>query len=490
MENQLPNKPEEIIQRMINDPNFRLELVRDSHYWFMHFYFPHYVTYPTADFQKEIFQLTESSDRTVVITAFRGSAKSTICTLSYAIWAILGKQGKKFVIMTSQTQRQARQHLMNLKRELESNPLLLRDLGPFHEEQDEWGGYSLVITKYGARITAASSEQSIRGLRHMNYRPDLIIADDIEDLQSTRTKEARDKTYDWLLGDVIPAGDQNTKLIIVGNLLHEDSVMMRLKSSIEEGKIDGVFRAYPIIGEGNKILWPGKYPTLEAVENEKRKTGNESAWNREYLLRIVSDSERVVHPEWIQHYKELPDKDHLRYTATGVDLAISLKETADRTAMVSANIYGYGEDLKIYILPNPINERLTFPQTVDRIKLLSKVLGEGAQSHMYIEEVSYQRSLIEQLNREGYHAEGVKLHGQDKRSRLALTTAMIQNGQIVFPEKGAEDLIQQLTGFGVERFDDLADAFSLLVLKTTTETHAEPNITWIDLGPPRGWQSF
>lgn len=473
------NNLEEIVRKMIDDPNFRLKLVTDSHYWFMHFYFPHYVTYPTSEFQKEIFQLTESSNRTVAITAFRGSGKSTICTLSYPIWAILGKQQKKFVIILSQTQRQARQHLMNLKRELESNSLLLRDLGPFHEEQDEWGGYSLVIPKYGARITAASAEQSIRGLRHMNHRPDLIIADDIEDLQSTKTKEGRDKIYDWLLGDVIPAGDRNTRLIVVGNLLHEDSVIMRLKSSMEEGGIDGVFRAYPIVGAENKILWPGKYPTLEEVKKEKRKIGNEAAWHREYLLHIISNSERVVHPEWIQYYKELPNKEHLRFTATGIDLAISQKETANFTSMVSANIYGYSEDLRIYILSNPVNERLTFPQTVDRIKLLSKSLGEGAQSHMYIEEVSYQRSLIEQLNRDGYHAEGVKLHGQDKRARLALTTAMIQNGQILFPEKGVKELIQQLTGFGVERYDDLADAFSLLVLKTTTENHVQPNITWI-----------
>ena len=43
-----------------------------------------------------------------------------------------------------------------------------------------------------------------------------------------------------------------------------------------------------------------------------------------------------------------------------------------------------------------------------------------------------------------------------------MTTAAIQSGHILFPQRGAEELIGQLTGFGVEKHDDLADAFSLV----------------------------
>lgn len=473
MDNQLNNKDfssqEAIIQKMISDQNFRLELVTGSHYWFAHCYFAHYITYPTAEFQKEMFSLTEDKDSgIIVVVAFRGSGKSTIFTLMYAIWAILGKQQKKFVIILSQTQRQARQHLVNLKQELERNKLLLQDLGPFEEEADEWGGYSLVIPKYNARITAASTEQSIRGLRHMQHRPDLIIADDIEDLQSVKTREGRDKAYKWLIGDVIPAGGPNTKLVVVGNLLHEDSVVMRLKAGIEEFKIDGVFKAYPLLNEEDKILWPGKYPTPEAIDSEKRKIGNEIAWQREYLLRIISDTERVVHPEWIQYYKKSHPDSRLIYIATGVDLAISEKDTADYTAMVSAAVYENNVDYKkiIYILPNPVNERLTFPQTIERIKRLKEMFTNDSKCvYTFIENVGYQEAVIQQLKRDGCSAEGVQLHGQDKRARITLTTHMIPNGKILFPEKGAEELIQQLVGFGVERHDDLADAYSILILK-------------------------
>jgi hypothetical protein len=65
---------------------------------------------------------------------------------------------------------------------------------------------SLVFSNMNARITAASSEQSIRGLRHGQHRPDLIIGDDVEDMASAKTKEGRQKTYGWLKGESRPTG--------------------------------------------------------------------------------------------------------------------------------------------------------------------------------------------------------------------------------------------------------------------------------------------
>ena len=435
---------------------------------FFNIYFSEYVKNPTARFQKEFFIITEDQGiKLAVIVAFRGSGKSTIMTLSYPLWAILGEQGKKFVLILSQTQRQARQHLLNIKRELEKNDLLKSDLGPFREERDEWGSLSLVIPNYDAKIMAASTEQSVRGLRHGANRPDLIICDDIEDLESVKTKEGRDKTHQWLTGDVIPSGDQNTRVIIVGNLLHEDSVLMRIRAGIEEKQLDGIFRQYPLVDENGVIAWTGKYPDISAIETLQRTIGNEASWHREYLLHIISDVERVVHPEWINYYDVLPNnRNRLFYVATGVDLAISQKQTANYTAMVSAWVC-HDDKFRtmVYILPNPVNERLTFPETLDKIKWVAKTVDSGHMSRIFVEEVAYQQAFSQQLQHEGFHVEGFKVGGQDKRSRIALTTHMIKNAQILFPIKGAEDLIRQLTHFGVEKDDDLADAFTVLILK-------------------------
>lgn len=483
---------EKILTKLINDRQTRIKTVYQSLFWFILTYLNHYITYPTAQFQKEMMAIAENPNlKMAIVVAFRGSAKSTIFTLAYALWAVLGIQQKKFIVILSQTQNQARQHLLNIKRELESNDLLRLDLGPFKEESDYWGSLALYIPKYNAKIIAASSEQSIRGLRHGSKRPDLIIGDDIEDLVSVKTKEGRDKAFEWFSGDVLPSGDLNTKTVVIGNLLHEDSLLMRLRQAISEGNLRGIFRSFPLVDENGKILWPGKFPDNKSTEDFKLSIGSESAWQREFLLRIMPEDEQVVFKDWIKYYDQLPDKQNTEYRFTwfGVDPAISLKTTADYTGIVGAQVHGYGKNIKIYILPNPINKRLNFPELVDNIKLLLNV-HKGENAKALVENVAYQASVFQQLQREGYSVDGVKILG-DKRERTVSITHLIQSGKIVFPRQGAEDLTRQLVGFGVEKHEDLVDAFTLLIHKIIENNHGKPDILWLDWGPPaseRGWR--
>lgn len=453
-----------IIKQIVNDREVRLAVTCGSHLLFFHTYLGHYVKYPTADFQKEIFRITEDeSIRFAVIIAFRDSAKSTIVNLSNPIWSIIGKPQKKFVLILGQTQNQARRHLNNIKREFESNELLARELGPFEEKDGEWGSVSLEIPKFGARITAASSEQSIRGIRHGEHRPDLIILDDVEDSNSVKTLEGRNKTYDWLMSEIIPAGDRNTKVIVIGNLLHEDSLLMRLKENMEAGKLDGIYRAYPLINEAGEILWPGKFRNMDEIEGLHKTISSEVAWQREIMLRIIPDDGQVIYPEWIQYYEKLPNEKP-SYVVVGVDLAIKQKDTADYVAMVSAYVFGYGDNLKVYILPNPVNERLTFPKTIDKIRMINDVYSRETR-YICIEDIAYQESVIQQLKAEGIRAEGVKVNNYDKRAKLVATSEYVFSGKVVFPKVGAEELISQLVHFGVEKHDDLADAFAFVILK-------------------------
>lgn len=185
---------DESFEAITKDRLVRQAVARDSHAMFFHLYFPHYVRYPIAEFQKDIFRITEDqSNKLACIVAFRGSGKSTLVTFSYSLWATLGIQQKKFVLIICQTQAQARQHMANLKYELEQNRLLKSDLGPFREDAGtgEWAISSLVFQNTGARIMIASVDQSIRGIRHHEHRPDLLILDDIEDMQSARTYDSR-----------------------------------------------------------------------------------------------------------------------------------------------------------------------------------------------------------------------------------------------------------------------------------------------------------
>lgn len=466
----------EKIDEIVKNQRVRRATTRACHHWFFHIYFSHYVKYKTAQFHKELFELTEAAHKTMVIEAFRGSGKTTIMGTSYAIWSILGMQQRKFVLIIAKTESQARQYLANIKLELEHNRLLRLDLGPFEEPNDEWRAVSIVLPKYGARVTVASIDNSIRGIKHGAHRPDLIIADDLEDLDIVKTQESRDKMFNWLMGDIIPLGDKDTRLIVIGTKLHNDSIIMRLKKAILEGRMDGVAKAYPFLDENNQPLWKDKYRTDAEVETLRKSVPSLQAWQREYMLQIIADDDQVIRPEWIRYYDSLLSES-CRFTATGIDPAISEKDNADYTAMVSGKIYGRKKALKIYVLPNPVNERMDFPKTIEKIKSLSKTLGNA---HVWIENVGYQKSIIDHLKSENFPAKEYRTQGSDKRARLSLVSHHIQSGTVLFPRYGAEKLIEQLVGFGTEKHDDLSDAFCILISSVVDQ---ESNV-------PKGYHSL
>ena len=239
---------------------------------------------------------------------------------------------------------------------------------------------------------------------------------------------------------------------------------MRLGREVEDGKRDGVFRKYPFLDTRGEPTWKGKFPTLEAVTEQQRKMVDDVDWQREYLLNIVRGEDQVVPLEWIRYYDKLPsDLYFYRTVYIGVDLAISEATTADYTAMVSVLIYGFGDDFGLYILPHPTNKRLDFPDTVEQIKELYYEAYElKGPVEIYVEQVGYQKAVIDQLSASGFPVEGVPITS-DKRARLAVASSLIKSGHVHFPRTGAEELIQQIVGFGREHHDDLVDAFTLAI---------------------------
>jgi predicted phage terminase large subunit-like protein len=170
-----------------------------------------------------------------------------------------------------------------------------------------------------------------------------------------------------------------------------------------------------------------------------------------------------------------------RGTYAGVDLAISAKDSADFTTIVSAHVYSRREKMRIYILPNPIQQKLNFPAQVDLMKNFKTTNMPRSSDTLFVESVAYQEALPQMLELHGITAEAIKPKG-DKRTRLSLTSTAIKSGIIKFPRQGCEDLIEQLVGFGVEKHDDLADAFSLLINATLDKHSNEGTIIMFWIG--------
>ncbi|MFZ5376463.1 MAG: phage terminase large subunit [Patescibacteria group bacterium] len=456
----------------------RKQLAKDDILWFFVIYFPHYIEYEIAEFHREMLQLLQDPEvRFLVIVAFRGSAKSTYCQLVYPLWMILCKREKNFVVLVNQTQTRAQQALDNIKQECESNTLLIRDFGPFPKELGEWSNSSLVFTKQQARITAVSISEKIRGFRHRQFRPDLIVADDIEDVASAKTAEGRKKAWDFLNSELIPSGDKNTKVVMIGNLVHSDSIMMRMKTAILNKTFNGSYRQYPLIDQDSN-LWPGKYPNQKSINNLKNIVSN-TDFQREFMLKIIADDEQIIKPEWLHYYDgELPYQDISRIIIS-IDPAFAQHNTNDNVAIVTGSVINKGRSAQIYVHPFPINKRIRMPDLIEEVKSMFFNLKNIAPVEIVVEEAGQQAGLIQSMEREGLPVKGATTGGKDKGERLASASYQVKNGKVKFHRSNNSELINQILYFGSEKHDDLADAFSQLAYEFLNDLK-EPEVPFID----------
>lgn len=476
------------LERLVDDPEIRRAAAKTLK-GFCLTYLPHHFPADLSDFFDEMAgALQDHNNNRLEIIGFRGCAKSTMASLALVLWAALEHpELYPFIIMLADTRGQASINAATVQHELRNNELILRDYGhlkyrsiddpkpePTLESDEDWQAMNCVLDN-GVRILSRSRGQKIRGIKHRQHRPSLIVADDVEDLDWVRTQENRDKSDRWFRGNVLPSLDEQAgRVVLIGNWLHTDGLMARLKNT-------GIFKVleFPLIREGNgaeieRCTWKAKYPTQEAIDRKREELGD-IGFRREMLLQVVPEEGQDVHPEDI-HYYDDPPFDDGNYLAHGVDLAISTKESADYTAVVTGEVTWPGGKTEIYVQPHPVIQHLTFTQTM---KTLDNIRSStNMSSEFFVEAVAYQQAAIEEMERRAFSVQA--MHPiKDKRARLRVAARYIKLGIVKFPRTGCEQLITQLLGFGVEKHDDAVDALVYLILGVIGDGIEEQKVHYV-----------
>lgn len=457
----------------LNDYGTRRALVKQYGFrMFCLIYLAHYFYRPPASFHPELMEkLSDFSLKRLLVIGFRGSAKSTLGSMALPIYAALEHPDLyPFIIPISDTNTQAAMNIANIKTELDSNALLKNDYGvtqfkklhdpnpePSLESDEEWQAKNMLLAS-GVRIMARSRGQKVRGLRHRAWRPRLVVIDDPEDVEWVKTRENRNKTDRWMRGEVMGAMDEeHGRIIVIGNWLHEDALMARLKKLGQFTTLE-----FPLVTDDDMITWPALYPTQKSLDDKKEEMGD-TAWLREMCLKIVAEEGQEVKPEDIHYYDELPEELRGALKGHGVDLAISTEASADFTVDVEGHVHYDEGKPKIYIQKNPLCAHLDFYHTMEYFK------GKPRGTHLwFVEDVAYQKAAIQEMDRAGMAVVAVKPI-TDKRARLRVAARYIKNGTVLFPKSGCEKLVQQLLNFGNEDHDDLVDGITNLILGAVGE---------------------
>jgi len=276
---------------------------------FVRIYLSNYCRLPFSRMHKELLALllTMSTARCAreVVAAPRGHAKTTLIGTAYVLWSAL-YQKEPFILMVTSTQDLAKALLKSVRDELRTNPLLATDFpevcGPPAPPptRERWQAQQIVL-RNGNTIHSLGAGQSIRGRKHGPNRPTLIIVDDLESQESVANEEQRDKTVEWFEKTLVPAGGPTTNIVLIGTVLHHDSLLARkIKSPGWHGQRYQAVENW----SDNPALWDRWESIYRGQENHEGREGAEAAkayfqQNRAAMLAGT----KVLWPELEDYYK-------------------------------------------------------------------------------------------------------------------------------------------------------------------------------------------
>lgn len=275
----------------------------------------HFADEPAA-FHHELMRDLADGPRMIARVAPRGHAKSTCATLALPLWCICERRRRSVVIITHELSLSS-QFVRDIRNELEDNPRIVEAYGELLAPPERADGErtrrcrprrreGLLITRDGAAVQARSVGASLRGTRIGAHRPDLVLCDDIEKDSLVRSPEMREKLEHWLRCVVLPAMAPDGRIIVIGSLLHYDSLLSNLRNRRRfRGWDHRVYRALEphVTPDGEvklRALWPARWP-VERLREERERIGTR-AFDQEYQARPASAGQRLFKPEWLRPY--------------------------------------------------------------------------------------------------------------------------------------------------------------------------------------------
>lgn len=263
----------------------------------------------SPDFHDTIIRAWHGPKKHELFKLFRGAAKSTLSEEALAIQA--GFREFKNCLIVGSSETRAAERLHSIKREMEKNEDFIEVFG--YLRGAVWGDSEVVLST-GAKIQARGRGQSLRGIKHEDMRPDLLLCDDLEDsFDDVSTPEKRRRIMLWFMSDLMPALDPSYRARMNATPLDPESLPEELGKDPEWKPV----HHYPVyyLGEnGEKVSsWPERFPLrkgrehrgkdvieIEKLEASYRRKGLIREFNAEYLCKAEAMEDKPFRGEYLK----------------------------------------------------------------------------------------------------------------------------------------------------------------------------------------------
>ena len=290
--------------------------------------------YKPAPFHHQWSEYLLNSDKSFAIEAFRQSAKTNYVLRAFPLYSLAFPDEKRsYILIIKANATEAENKLKDVIDEYKSNPACRHNLVKIVIER---GDCFEVIVKnevneeIKVRIEARGKGASIRGMSTKDKRPQIIIADDVQDLKDVKGETVWASDWKWFISDVCFLG-KDARIFLIGNNLGEKCVLEQAITNAAELNFE-VMRVAQIDDEG-KPTWADRDKIEDILEEKEkyRKMGQLDEWLREKMCVSVSEENRIFSCADLRYYCEGQKKNFLPASNLFLlsDLASSRKTTSD-----------------------------------------------------------------------------------------------------------------------------------------------------------------
>jgi phage terminase large subunit-like protein len=418
---------------------------------------------PFSSLHDQIFEPLDNNElQQVVIIAPRGWGKTSISNLAYPAKKILFQE-KKFIVPMGNTATQATMQSENLKMELMSNTAVNRIFGPIKSNtfsKEMW------VTANGTAVMPRGTGQQIRGFLYGNYRPDLIIGDDLEDSESVKSEDQRQKIKEWFFADVMNSvnrASRDWKIVVIGTLLHEDSLLANL---VEDPNWHAVHLS--LCNDELKSNWPDFMDdsAIRKLYDSYKVQGLLDTFYREYKGVPIAKESAKFRQDMFKDYEETSAEFvAIRRKLENIvilDPAKTTTATADDTAIVGIGVDA--ETPRIYvrdIVKGPLHPEQQYTECFNMAdRLGAKVIGIEVTS--LNEFITY--PLRTEMLRQKRYYDIVELKARAKKEdRIAALVPFYRLGFVYHNKHVCAALEAQLMSFPRSKKDDIMDALAYII---------------------------
>jgi len=302
-----------------------------------------------------VVQERQLTGRRLVTAGPRGWGKSTTITEGGPIWIacrneyIEFNKRYKFILIISDTQSQAEDRLNTIKSVLSENEAIEKYYPHAFGVGVKWSK-SEIVTKNDIAIYARGMTSSIRGIRYKNRRPDLIMLDDPDSLETVYSPTVNRTLEETFTRDILKCGHKNTDILVVGSVLAKAALVYKL---LHEDRFAGwsgqIFKALEHFPE-NMDLWD-TYALLLKNRRDPNARKNATQYfeeNKEEMLKGGLSNWPLVYS-----VKDLMDEFYLEGRKSFMmEKQNEIMETED--AYFKLEEYRYYEDIEEVMQYNPL----------------------------------------------------------------------------------------------------------------------------------------